>query len=175
VILRGHASPIYGVSFSPDGSLLATASADSTVRIWNVDGSGDPIVLRGHSAIVGGVSFGPDGRHLATASNDKTIRIWPVGVPGDPIILQGHTEAVNSVVWSSDGRRLYSASDDRTVRIWSDIAPLSPIDSRLWQATNYCLPVALQEELLGVEREVADELHARCKEGVALRSAPQLR
>jgi WD40 repeat protein len=57
---------------------VATASTDSTVRLWNPD-TGQPIgePLTGHTGAVLGVTFSPDGHLLATASNDKTVRLWP--------------------------------------------------------------------------------------------------
>ena len=69
-----------GVAFSPDGSLLATASADQTARLWDV-ATGQPsgFPLAGHTGRLSGVAFSRDGRLLATASDDTTARIWDPG------------------------------------------------------------------------------------------------
>ncbi len=75
--------------FSPDGKRILTASDDKTARIWNADGSGQPIILRGHEDAVSSAVFSPDGKHVLTASRDSTARIWNADGSGQPLILRG--------------------------------------------------------------------------------------
>ena len=72
--------------------MLATASADKTVRLWSLrEATAEPRILRGHEGTVHGVAFSPDGQVLATASADKTVRLWSLRDPtAEPRILQGH-------------------------------------------------------------------------------------
>ena len=80
-----------GVAFSPDGTLLATASRDGTARIWDLATGTTRAVLQGHTDWLTGVAFSPDGTLLATASRDGTARIWDLATGTTRAVLQGHT------------------------------------------------------------------------------------
>ncbi|MGF2014027.1 beta-propeller domain-containing protein [Nostoc sp. DedVER01b] len=119
--LEGHSSGVISVVFSPDGQRLASASADNTIKLWDV-ATGKPVqTLTGHSGWVYSVVFSPDGQRLASASTDNTIKLWDVATGKVVQTLTGHSNWVNSVVFSPDGQKLASASADNTIKLW-DVA-----------------------------------------------------
>jgi len=66
--------------FGPDGSRLATATEDGTVRVWDPESGEELVVLRGHDAVVGSVAFSPDGARLASVAADGLVRVWTLDV-----------------------------------------------------------------------------------------------
>src|SRR5205823_1606078 len=71
-----HAEPVRAVAVSRDGRRLATASNDTTVRLWDLVARRQTAVLRGHKRVVGAVALSPDGRTVASGSEDGTIKVW---------------------------------------------------------------------------------------------------
>jgi WD40 repeat protein len=120
--LRGHTATVASLAFSPAGPpRLASASFDTTVRVWDLAGGKEPLVLRGHTTWVTRVAFSPDGRLLASAGFDGTARLWDA-MTGKPLHTlggeKGHRNRVNGVAFSPDGLRVASAGEDGVVKLW---------------------------------------------------------
>ncbi|UNO38721.1 WD40 repeat domain-containing protein [Streptomyces sp. MST-110588] len=105
-------------AFSPDGTLLVTASSDFSARLWSVPDLRLRAVLADHDDDVQMAVFHPERELIATASFDYRVRVFDFS--GALIqTFSGHTDQVNSVEWTSGGDELVSCSSDGTVRRWS--------------------------------------------------------
>ncbi|WP_293139239.1 AAA-like domain-containing protein [Okeania sp. SIO3I5] len=114
--LQGHEDAVWGLAFSADGQMIATASGDNTVKLWNHQGQLLQ-TLEGHENWVWGVAVSPDGETIASASRDKTVKLW--NRQGQLLhTLTGHESSVWDVAFSPNGETIATASGDETVKLW---------------------------------------------------------
>jgi WD40 repeat protein len=115
--LPGHPADVNCALFSPDGSIIATASTDG-VRLWDAATAKLITQLSGQAGPVNSVAFSPDGQYLAGAADDRTARLWNVSSGQLVRTFAGHQGRVYSVAFDPGGHLLVTASEDRTVRLW---------------------------------------------------------
>jgi RNA polymerase sigma factor (sigma-70 family) len=106
---EGHVDKVNRLAFSPDGTTLASASDDSTVKIWNLATGKELRSLKEpDGGGIRGLAFALDGKTFATAGGDKGVRLWDAE-KGTPLQqFGGHTAATYSVVFTPDGKTLVS-------------------------------------------------------------------
>jgi WD40 repeat protein len=111
-VLVGHNSSVYGVAFSPDGSVIAsTGSFDETARVWNPRTGMVLRVLKKHKGFTSGVAWSPDGATLAVSGgNSGFVTFWDP-VQNRQLRTVEHGNKVNGMAWSPDGKALACATD----------------------------------------------------------------
>src|SRR5215213_8116875 len=113
VKLDGHTADVNSVAFSPSGSLVVTASADGTARVWDAATGAVVGELHGHTRSLNSAVFSPDGKFIVTAGDDATVRLWDAA-QFTPVRMIGGTypRIVSSAEYSPDGKFIVAASGD---------------------------------------------------------------
>ncbi|TPX66047.1 hypothetical protein SpCBS45565_g04723 [Spizellomyces sp. 'palustris'] len=117
--LTGHRSPITKIAFHPVFSVLASASEDATIKIWDYETGEFERTLKGHTKAVQDVGWDGKGNLLVSCSSDLTIKLWDTQTDYQCVkTLYGHDHSVSSVAFLSTGDFIISASRDKTIKIW---------------------------------------------------------
>ncbi|EIW85562.1 WD40 repeat-like protein [Coniophora puteana RWD-64-598 SS2] len=115
---NGHREAIRGLSFSPDDGRFATASDDSTIRIWSFEESREERVMTGHGWDVKCVEWHPTKGLLVSGSKDNLIKFWDPRTGTVLSTLHQHKNTIQALAWSPNGNLVASASRDQTVRVF---------------------------------------------------------
>lgn len=117
-VLMGHQDDVYAVAITPDGKRLATTSADTTVRVWDLETGQNLHTLQGHQDPIFSIAITPDGGKVVTGSR-LTARVWDLQTGEALHVLEGHEWVIYSIAITPDGERVVTGSLDGRVRIWA--------------------------------------------------------
>eukprot|EP01012_Entosiphon_sulcatum_P016545 TRINITY_DN2146_c0_g1_i1.p1 TRINITY_DN2146_c0_g1~~TRINITY_DN2146_c0_g1_i1.p1 ORF type:complete len:413 (-),score=42.78 TRINITY_DN2146_c0_g1_i1:14-1252(-) len=115
--LKGHTDSVCCTTFLSDLELI-TGSADSTIRIWDLNDGKSKIVLSGHEGPVLCIAIHKNSQLLVSGSADHSVKVWNLDNYKLHYTLTGHTDEVRTVAISPDGANIVSASFDTTIRLW---------------------------------------------------------
>lgn len=120
--LLGHGDIVQNLAYNADGSLLASASDDGDVILWDTNPAIENhlrATLKGHIALVYDVAFSPDGKFLASGGGDGILKVWTVESGTSFFDLYGNEKSIRAVAFSPDGKHIVSGSDDNTIRFYT--------------------------------------------------------
>jgi WD40 repeat protein len=118
-IKNGHSDTVFGVSFSPDGTKLATCGADKFVKVFEVPSGKFLKAFEGHTHHVLDVGWKSDGKVLASAGADNVIKVWDYEKGEQLRTLTGHTKQVTRLLFVGKTPNVLTCSGDQTVRVWN--------------------------------------------------------
>ncbi len=115
--LEGHSGAVNGVEFLP-GGLVATVSADQTVRLWDAATGKEVRRYEGHQGQILSLAVAPDGLGLVTGAQDNQIKLWDIPQAKSLRSFGGHEGGAARFVLSPDGQLVASVGADKTLRLW---------------------------------------------------------
>jgi WD40 repeat protein len=136
--LIGHTDEVWGVAVTPDGGQAVSASADHTLRVWNLARGETLRKLVGHSGRVRAIAVAPDGRRAVSASDDGTLKVWDLWTGEVLRTLMGHRDWVATVAMTPDGKRAVSAAEH--IKMWDlesgkEIRAFEDYTAEVWAVT----------------------------------------
>lgn len=122
---KGHLMGVTGLSYNPNKHILATASDDSTWKLWTIP-NGELIMSgEGHQDWLGDCCFHPTNQFIATCSGDGEVKVWDIINAKSAISFNEHPQSAWAVDYHHTGDFLLSCSMDHTIKLWDMNVPKS--------------------------------------------------
>lgn len=117
--LHGHSCSVTSVVITPDGQTVVSGSADSTIKLGNLNTGQEITTLAGHSQGIKSIALSRDGQTLVSGTKDTTIKLWNLSTKEEVYTIAGHSDMITSVAIGPDDKTLASASEDTTIKLWN--------------------------------------------------------
>ena len=165
--LRGHTAGVRAIAYAPRVDVLASASIDGTVKLWNTR-QAQCLQTLTNAVFTEALAFAPDASWLLAGLADGTVRVLDPNSLATARSWQAHQRPVQSIAFNADGRWLATASLDRTVALW-DFATGREL-RRFTNVTSQFLPLAFHPKKPVLAFALRDELvvHADVETGEVL-------
>lgn len=118
LIFTGHLAGVNAVVWSPDGKLIASASDDKFVQVFDANNGTRKVIYANHTKEVATAAWSHSGKLIASGGQDGTVQIWNATTGKLIFTYKGHTDRVNAVSWSKNDQLIASGSEDKTVQVW---------------------------------------------------------
>jgi platelet-activating factor acetylhydrolase IB subunit alpha len=116
--LSGHRAPVTAVKVHPKYSIVASASEDSTIKLWDYETGQYDRTLKGHTGPVTGLTFDANGTMLASCSADMSAKLWDMTTFACTKTLRGHDHTLSGIQFLASGDHLITCSRDTTIKCW---------------------------------------------------------
>ncbi|MCP4133158.1 MAG: WD40 repeat domain-containing protein [bacterium] len=116
-ILTEHDAPVNGLCLDRENHLLASASDDLTIKLWDINSWKVSKTFKGHTDYVSKVAFTGTGRFVSVSS-DQTVGVWDIQKKKRIHTLEGHNAWVYALAVSPDGKRALTVSINSTMIVW---------------------------------------------------------
>ena len=136
---KAHEAPILVMDFDPSSTLFATGSADSTIKVWDVQNGFATHNFKGHSGVVSAIKFHPKLLILASGSDDCKVRVWDLNSKKCLAVLDFHVSIVRGLDFHEN--YLFSASRDQMFTKWDLNTKKSEFSIPAYESLEACAVV----------------------------------